>query len=437
MNLNRRFGGGRAGRAAAWLLLIPFLAGCGAVGQEARRKAYSQFYDGDLDGALVALEDARDDKNRLLYAFDRGMIAHVRGDFEESNRAFAESEEIMEDLLTTDLSDEAASYLVNDYMLEYKGEDFERVLVHPIKALNYLSLGETEEALVECRALNNKLVELSEKYDEKSVYSEDAFARYLSGIIYESQGDLNEALVDYRLAAEAYGYYSDAYGTPVPYSLNESILRVAEANRIDHVFEAYRKKHPDLTWEPYREKRRRGEIVFVFENGQAPLKKEQDFHIGTGDQLISIAFPVFRAVPTEIRSATIRVGDRSAQAELAEDVTGIAIKDLEDRYGRVVLKELARATIKAVEVAKVRKKSAFWGFVLNMFNSANERADLRSWETLPGEFHIARLVVPPGSYESIELNLYGHYGGQIDSIDLGPLDIKAGETRFLYYRSLN
>ena len=42
-------------------------------------------------------------------------------------------------------------------------------------------LGKTEDALVEIRRLDTLLTGLNNKYDAKSVYKEDAFARYLSG----------------------------------------------------------------------------------------------------------------------------------------------------------------------------------------------------------------------------------------------------------------
>ena len=69
-------------------------------------------------------------------------------------------------------------------------------------------------------------------------------------------------------------------------------------------------------------------------------------------------------------------------------------------------------------------------------NSANEQADLRSWESLPGSFQMARLTIPPGYYESVTLDLYGKGGRIVDTVDLGPWEVEAGRTRFLYYRTL-
>ncbi len=422
--------------AVCLILLTALVAGCGAHSQQKRREGYEQFYQGEFDRALSILEEEEDHKNRLLNALDRGMIAHVRGELEESNRAFAQAEIIMEEQFAVDLSDQAASFLINDYQLEYKGEDFEKVIVHPIKALNYLSLGEAQSALVECRALNERLVELQEKYEQKNVYHQDAFARYLSGIIYESEGNLNDALVDYRLAVEAYAEHHTAYGTKPPPDLIESVLRIADANGVTHIFQQFRENHPDVEWLPYQEKRRMGEIVLVLENGQAPYKVANTVHIPLDEELLTLSFPAYQEVEPHVSCGVLRAGDRSIRTTLVEDLSAIALKDLDDRYHRVLAKEIARATFKQVEVAQVKEESWLIGTLLNMVNSANELADVRSWELLPAQFQLARLPVESGYYEELELELRGRSGEELERIDLGGVELAPGETRFFYYRTL-
>jgi len=410
---------------------------CGTGGLEKRRKAYESFYRGELDTATARLAEAENSKDRLLFALDRGVIAHTEGRLEESNTAFAEAEAILEELLTKDASDIAASFIVNDYQLEYKGEDFEKVLVHPFKALNYLSLGEPGEALVECRALNDRLVEIQQKYETKSVYSEDAFARYLSGVIYESEGDKNGALVDYRLAARAFEKYERDYGTPFPESLRRSLLRLSEAQGLDHLVREFQERWPEAEWMPYRDRKEQGEFVLVLENGPAPVKEGERFDVVVDDEIYSIAFPVYRALPAEAAYGVLRVGEREERTELMEDVSAIAGKDLKDRYHRVVAKGLTRAVVKHLEVKKVKEQNVWLGRILNVVNSLNEQADLRSWETLPANFQMVRLVVPPGFYEKVELVLFRPGGAKIDTIDLGPWEVERGRTRFLYYRTLS
>lgn len=427
---------GAASRCLALCVAGAMLFGCGALNQSERRKGYERFYDGDMDQAAVMLEEASNDKNRLLYALDRAMIAHTRGELEESNRWFTEAEQYLQELLTTDVTDEVTSFLVNDYRKEYRAEDFEAALIHPIKAINYLLLNDREAALVECRAANIFLTELQEKYEHKNSFSESAFARYLSGIIYESEGKLDDALIDYRFAHAAFLKYDTLYGTKYPESLRASIGRVAEARGKPGLMKELGLGDGPHDWVSYAEKRAGGEIVFVFENGQAPFKREENFHVGTGKQLISFAFPVFERKPTRFSGARLTADGAKAKTDLVEDIGSIAVKDLDDRYHRVLVKQVARATLKYVEVKKAQKKNEFLGALLNAINSVNERADLRSWETLPANFQIARLFVEPGYHETVQAELLDRNGRVIETIDLGGVELLPGETRFLFYRTL-
>ncbi|MBM3321668.1 MAG: hypothetical protein FJY73_13480 [Candidatus Eisenbacteria bacterium] len=426
----------RAGECALLVILLFAAAGCGASGLEKRRKGYEAFYRGDLDGALTTLERKARSKDRLLAALDRGVILHTAGRTEESNEAFARAEEILEEVDVLDLSDQATAFLINDYQLEYQGEDFEKVLVHPFKALNYLAQDDRSAALVECRALNNRLVEIQEKYEKKNVYAEDAFARYLSGIIYESEGNRNDALVAYRLAVAAFDKHGEAYGTPFPASLRSAVLRLAEAQGLGPLVAEFRERWPDAEWTPYAERRKSAEIVLVLENGQAPVKEEKRFDVVAGEEIFSLAFPSYRAIPPRAAYCVLRAGGVSARTELAGDIAAIAEKDLEDRYGRAVARMIARLVVKHVEVDRVKKKNRILGAVLNIANTLNERADLRSWETLPSNFQIARLSVPPGTYEKVEIDLFSHQGNRLETIDLGPWEMEPGRTRFLYHRTM-
>ena len=119
-----------------------------------------------------------------------------------------------------------------------------------------------------------------------------------------------------------------------------------------------------------------------------------------------------------------------------EDVTAIAIKDLDDRYHRVIAKEIARVAAKTVASEQVKDKNWALGMLFNVVNSANEQADLRSWETLPAHFRIARLVVPPDRPLPLAADIYSPEGRLIETVDLGERILRAGETLFLYHRTL-
>ena len=94
----------------------------------------------------------------------------------------------------------------NNYQVEvaYKGEDHEHLILLYYKAINYLKMQMLDEALVECRRLNIRLQQLSDRYESENKYKRDAFINMLMGIIYDSNKDYNNAFIAYRNAWEVY-----------------------------------------------------------------------------------------------------------------------------------------------------------------------------------------------------------------------------------------
>jgi hypothetical protein len=295
-------------------------------------------------------------------------------------------------------------------------------------------MGDLEDALVECRQLDLALAGYNEKYEEKNVYREDAFGRYLSGIIYEASGEMDDAFIDYLKAYRVYRDYGRDYATPAPTSLRGDLARAALATgRTDELAEELGER-PTAAVGP-EEARGMGRIVFVHMNGKAPEKVEDWVAIPTPQGPVKIAFPRFVIRPPlctmselVVESAGWRARER---AELVEDINRIAAKNLDDRRTRVVAKTLARVLVKQAAIAGATSGIDDPGlrrlaqFGLNIANFAIEQADTRSWRTLPGEVYLAQAFVPEGRYE-LTARLCGGREAYIDAVSL-----KAGETKFV------
>ncbi len=106
--------------------------------------------------------------------------------------------------------------MTNDTALPYEGDPYEQVLINVLKALNYAVLGQWQDALVEARRIDHRLNVLSDRTTEKNAYRDDGFARYLSGILYESTNDVNNAFIAYRKAYETFDATRTWARTTVP-----------------------------------------------------------------------------------------------------------------------------------------------------------------------------------------------------------------------------
>src|SRR3990172_5760107 len=211
------------------------VSGCAAGYNKFNEKLGDYVRQKDCSAAAAHINESEksslpDSNERLLFFLDAGMAEMLCGKYEESNRLFREAERIAEELWTKSVTREAGSILLNDYLLSYGGEDFERALINLFSAINYFMLGKTEDALVEIRRLDTLLTGLNNKYDAKNVYKEDALARYMSGLIYESSGQTDDAFIDYHKAVRVYGDYRKHYGTRTPAFLKEDFARLAPAS---------------------------------------------------------------------------------------------------------------------------------------------------------------------------------------------------------------
>ena len=198
---------------AAVLLPLLFLAtGC-ATYSDKLKNLKPQLARGEFDKALETVEKESGSKDRLLYYLERGLILHYADRFAESNEAFAAAERTADDLYTKSISEGAFSLFSNDNAISYRARPFEMAMVPYYKGLNYIYLGDREAALVEARRaslLMSKYVDATldglreqDKGDFEKIRN-NPFLLYFSGMLYDWDGDLNDAFVAYRNAAVAY-----------------------------------------------------------------------------------------------------------------------------------------------------------------------------------------------------------------------------------------
>jgi len=396
-------------------ILIVVLTGCASF--NFYKKIDSAILSGNFTEADQIVEQEKKHyagEHELLYYFDRGSILQMVGDYDASTAQLNNAELKIESLYTKSVTKELSSYFTNDMSLPYEGEDFEQVMVHIIKGLNFMYKGDFNGALVEARKVNHRLNLLSDRYEGKNIYKEDAFARYLSAIAYEAKGEMNDAFIAYKKALSAYKDYQNLYGASVPQNLKSELLRAADAVKFYDEIEEFKKEWGEKVYfEKYKDFRQKGEIIFVIYDGMAPYKisKHVDFPVKEKDKIayyVKVAFPQFVARENIISSAQVTVDDIILSSSVVEDITPIAIKTLENKNFLIQAKAIARAITKYQTAKAVSNdgKNKWLGLAANIFNVATEQADTRSWRTLPGRFHLLRIALKPGSYRlKLSLNL--------------------------------
>jgi hypothetical protein len=421
-----------------------FLTSCGPS-TEFYRDVDVYASKGDYDKAIEEVrknEKSYGDKSAALYKLDLGALYHYAGETDSSNKYLFAAEKEIEDLYTESVSLKVLSFILNDNVIPYDGEDFERVLVNVFLALNYASEGMDEDALVEARKVDLKLKEYSRQYEGKNKYQEDAFIRYIAGVLYENEGEINDAFISYRKSYEAYELYEKEYGTKAPAFLLDDLVRTAELLSFDDEAEKYKDiggRLPDV------DGKHGGSVLVVTYSGKGPIKIEQRPTVTIPDSsgtlhTFQIALPKFEPRYRHGRTysvAVISADDKlSTPTEVAENINAIAGKALEDRLGLIYLKSGGRALAKFLAAEKAKKgmkkgsdskvENFFASLAIDLVVGATEQADTRTWRTLPAEIQLARLSLPAGRHT---LSVTSSDGGY--TLKRVEVDIKRGKTTFV------
>ncbi len=393
-----------ARRLCCGLLLCAVLAGCGAH-RPVADACFSLARESRYQQALEVLDRsplAKSRGDRLLYLMERGTLLHLTGNYRESNRVFEAADLLLDELFTRSLSAETLSLLSNDAIIPYAGEDYESLLVNYYKTLNFLALGDLEGARVECRRMDEKLNFLGDWLEDGGGVHGSGYVRLLTGLVYEAGGEWNDAFIAYRKSLAGFRSNQTAQGVAPPAMLWER-LRVCA--------------HHAGLWPEYRELagERAGEpplaeeslLVVLIHNGAVPVKREDFLLVQTEKGIpVKIAVPRLEERPCGASRLTGAVdGEHWVAAEQIADLAAIARQSLEARTLRMSAKAAARALAKQIAARQAEKELGPWaGVAAQIAALISERADLRSWSTLPGEIWALTLPVPRGQ-QTVALRL--------------------------------
>ena len=399
--------GGAALLRAALLPILALSAGCGSLAR-LNDHAVPLYEAGNFAAAADALSPLPPEggKDRLLALYERGMMLHAARRFEASNTDLLEAGKLAEDVELIGLAERSGTWITNENAVDYRGEDWDRVLVHTLAALNYLGLNQTMEALVECRRMmevHKKIRAVREKDDRIN-----AFALYLSGLCYELDGQPNDAYVDYRACWEL---------APSFPPLADHLLGISRRLGMAQEHREWAEKfgHEDTPAPPGT-----GEVVLLLEAGRGPAK------VPGGPLGI---LPALEHRPSTAAAGRLIVdGSPTETTTVLNDVESWARDTLKEREVLLLLKRaaiLAAKEVAAEATRKAAKKEAdkvekdveekhgktagkVVGAVLDAVLDQTfvrlavlwtEKPDLRAWGTLPQTFQACRIRVPAGAHD--------------------------------------
>ena len=407
---------------------------------------------GETEKAYTNLQKNAPKKPDIPFLFELGLVAHYASHFQESNAAFDQAGDIAEDRYTKSVSKEAASLVTSDQMRPYSGTRYERLLSHYYRAINYVYLNQLDGALVECRRAT-ALINYFKGEDEDYDFFGAGFLAHLSGILFETTGEWNDAYISYKQAAEYYRNAAEKTGVEMPEDIGRSLVRLARKLGFVDELERHEEEYGKLPRRPENT----GELILFYESGYVPPKGEDalTFPILKTDDvddekfvptlmgrqgrvykdieleyLLRVAIPTLDSHRPVLSGIEVVVGDMKMRGMLVEDVENIAIETLNAQRTSILLRTLGRALLKYLAYREANKENEVLGLLVNLAGVVTEQADTRSWQTLPNQIFMVRMPLPAGTHtlNLSFLDATGRVGGR-DSVP----DIKIYPNRITFW----
>ena len=423
------------------------LAGCATQTQQIKmNESREQFKNGDMQTTAATIQSVFKDKNTLYY-LELGEVQRLQGasQIPNSTKSLLVADQLVEqwqistsDKLRRSFTD-MSSYVVSEgFSSNYDPKPYEVSLLSQTIALNHLSQGHWNDAMVEAKKMaqrekvieeliqsrvaavskveqdqqNNlstrgatsriqdiggypiNLLDDEETRSLKNSYQNPA-AYYLSGFIHESQGETSLAAPGYRLAIEL--------------RPSVSFFKTSIAKLDSNIADQGKKSFADT--------------LIIIDTGYmpkiSPYQISQTINFGGNPKLVTLTFPVIEKSSDRFTPNFVQLGDRVANSELVTNIDAMARKNLKDEMPAYVLRASSRALVslaaqyaadQAAQQAAGRNRqnnqnnqnntAVIIGAIAGMLTGYGLQAinvtDVRHWSTLPAQTYMARMGLPIG-----------------------------------------
>ncbi|HET7370901.1 MAG TPA: hypothetical protein VFK45_08690 [Gammaproteobacteria bacterium] len=420
-------------RVALCLCLLATLSGCANyVGNV--RQMNTALIAHDPAAALAALEPLSGGRDQALYLLDKAMILRMQQDYAGSIRAFERAKPLLHFLEATSVTETAAALTLSENLRSYTPPLYERLLLHVYQSLNYLQSGDAEAARVEARQIDVLLRRLYPATDA-APGGVDAFARYFAGMIFEDAGAWSDAMIAYRKAYDAYR----TANRPVPPALQISLCRFADYLGLDTELATWRARFGVDEWPPVAPPggATDGQLIFLFSDGLAPKKVAvtQIVQDPLHGRFYSISLPALHRRVPMANTATITIAGESETTGVVERIAERARAELDANRAGLIAAEIARNIARSAVANKANDKQQGLGALISLIGSVADRADTRTWNTLPDNIQTARLRLAPGRYD-MTVSLRDGAGRIVETKVFDDVTIASGRITFATWHAV-
>lgn len=393
-------------------------------------------------------------RNELLFYLDVSSPLFNLQKYDDMHNSLARAQSLIEDDDAISLTQQLGMLTINDSTRQYKAPLFEQALTYFYRAAAYLQADDFNDAAVEAR---RAVFALDNYRQHNNGLNDNPFVQYFASMIFEDTGNLSSARIARQNAQKAYKNFSDWSAA----------------------------REPQLAALPkdYQDK---GELVVLHLNGKIPYKISEEllfawhdvwFAVNANNDLqgvapdvldavyagvygnsIKISFPKLMDNPYAVKSSAFAVrksrDEKSSpenecsfgefyQTQLAQDIAAEAQKTLKEQLAAAFARTVTRAVTKfilSVQASNAAKNASnetagqLVKSLLSIVNAVTEKADTRSWITLPAQIRINSVFLDEGSYD-VKIIFYDGNKNPIDEHLWEKVQIKRGKRTYITFRT--
>ena len=409
---------------------LTLLLGTGCQTYTQQNTAAGPWTSGNVPAAAKEYE-AQANKNKngkdaIIWRLEHATALRALGQFEASNNAFQLAEDKINDYeakAKVRVGQEAAALLSNQASLAYEGRTYDKVMLNTYKALNYLQMGQPDQARTELirtyqrqqdaveenrkriekeqselekqkpaekkaaanaqadPKVSNKLNDSYKGLDSMAVYADyvNPFSVYLDGLffMYQSTGnsDLERAAKSLDRAAEM------AKGNKTIQQDQETLKQIMNGTPVQPT------------------------TYVIFESGRAPIRDQIRIDIPiivTRVSYIGAAFPKLVFLDGGSRALTVGGNGVTESTSTICSMDSVIGHEFKNELPNIITKTIMATIIKGTAAYAINKGAGdqdalaglFAQIVTAGYQAAVNIADLRTWTTLPKEFQVCRIPTP-------------------------------------------
>ena len=443
-----------------------FIGGCASYNVQTQK--ISQSYElGNIQAAasqISAEADKRGEgKDAVVWRLEQGAVLRAAERFEESNQAFDKAEELVnkyEEAAKMSVSREALATVTNLTTLPYEGFAYDKIMMNTYKALNYLQMGDSEKTRVEFNRafqrqddavhINTKRIEKAQEEGSNQNLNVDIAAvnrdSKFKNQFENSYGDLDQfkayAVYVNPLTVYLDGLYFMTHatgGSDLEHARKsfERVLGMIGENK-------YIRQDMETLQQVVSGKPIPATTYVFFETGQSPEREQIRidlplFIITPGVPYVGAAFPKLKYRSDYISALNVSYDGKTEAALLLSNMDAVVAREFKNELPTIITKTLIASAIKAgatygayAGVTKGGKKNTGAGLAVliagAIYQVAMNQADLRTWTTLPKEFHFCRFPTPDDRKIELEPPFSGYKL---------PVSVNDGLINVVWVKSLN